>query len=222
MSMDLSSLNSIYSLIGSTYDATATSTTNSSSDSFQNFLLNALGTNSTSSTSSMSSLLDLYSNGGTNALLSGLSSSDSTSDMTSQLIASLKSSGMSSATNLTSLSNATSTTDAYTESLASTFQSQILNNMNAAKSNLQSSYDSYVKRMGENPTAAAKYRIEQMQQNINLIENYIASKSTNNDLLLGQQTGLDTINSEVKTSTNHSLVNQLNAKSAITQYMLNL
>ena len=221
MSMDLSSLNSISSLLGSTYGTNAATSPVTSGTSFENYLMNALGTNSATSTSGISSLLDQYSNGGTNALLSGLTSSSGTSDMASQLLSSLQASGTS-APGLTSLMNTTSTataTDAYTNSMANSFQSQLLNNMNAAKAKLQSSFDGFIERMGEKPSASAQYRIEQMQQNISLIENYMASKSTNNaDSLLGQLTGADS----AKAATNHSLVNQLDAKSALTQQMLNL
>ncbi|MCH7321937.1 hypothetical protein LZ480_08530 [Solibacillus sp. MA9] len=200
MSMDVSSLNSLTSLLGSTYGTNSATSANTSSTSFETYFLNALGTNSTGDTSSMSSLLDLYSNGGTNALLSGFTSTDSTSTIASQLLSNLQSSGTTDSS-LMKLNKATSATDNYTDSLTSGFQSQVLNNMNAAKAKLQSSYESYVERMGENPTAAAQYRIDQMKQNISVIENYIASKSANN---------VD------------SLVDQLDAKSALTQYMLNL
>ena len=220
MSMDLSSLNSINSLLGSTYGTAAATLPNTSGTSFENYLMNALGTNSASPASSVSSLLDTYSAGGANSLVSGLTSAGSTSDVASQLLSSLQSSGTS-APNLTSLYNTTNTSApaAYADGLTSSFQSQLLNNMNAAKAKLQSSFDGYIERMGEKPTASAQYRIEQMQQNISLIENYIASKSTNSaDGLLGQLTGTDS----TKAATNHSLVNQLDAKSALTQHMLNL
>lgn len=222
MSMDLSSLNSINSLLGSTYGTAAATTPNISGTSFENYLMNALGTGTNSATpaASVSSLLDMYSNGGANSLVNGLTSSGSTSDVASQLLSSLQSSGTSAA-NLTSLYNTpnTSAPAAYADGLTSTFQSQLLNNMNAAKAKLQSSFNGFIERMGETPNASAQFRIEQMQQNISLIENYIASKSTNStDALLGQLSGTDS----TKAATNHSLVDQLDAKSALTQYRLNL
>ena len=221
MSMDVSSLNSINSLLGSTYGTAAAAPAITSATSFDKYLMNALGTTSTTPASSVSSLLDMYSNGGASSLVSGLTGSGSTSDVASQLLSSLQSSGTgTSPANLTSLFNTqnTSPTATYTDGLASSFQSQLLNNMNAAKAKLQSSFDGYIERMGENPTASAQFRIEQMQQNISLIENYIASKSTTSaDGLLGQLTGTDSTK-----ATNDSLVNQLDAKSALTQHMLNL
>ena len=217
MSMDLSSLNSINSLLGSTYGTAAAAPAITSGTSFDKYLMNALGTNSAAPASSVTSLLDMYSNGGANSLVSGVTSSGSTSDIASQLLSSLQSSGTATP-NLTSIANSSAPT-AYADGLKSSFQSQLLNNMNAAKAKLQSSFDGFIERMGEKPTASAQYRIEQMQQNIGLIENFIASKSTNSaDGLLGQLTGKDS----AKAATNHSLVNQLDAKSALTQHMLNL
>ena len=221
MSMDVSSLNSINSLLGSTYGTAAAAPAITSATSFDKYLMNALGTTSTTPASSVNSLLDMYSNGGASSLVSGLTGSGSTSDVASQLLSSLQSSGTgTSSADLTSLFNTqnTSPTATYADGLASSFQSQLLNNMNAAKAKLQSSFDGYIERMGENPTASAQFRIEQMQQNISLIENYIASKSTTSaDGLLGQLTGTDSTK-----ATNDSLVNQLDAKSALTQHMLNL
>lgn len=218
MSMDVSSLNSINSLLGSTYGTAAAAPAITSGTSFDKYLMNALGTTSATPASSVSSLLDMYSNGGASSLVSGLTSSGSTSDIASQLLASLQSSGTA-APNATSLFNTAGVAPtAYADGLTSSFQSELLNNMNAAKAKLQSSFDGFIERMGETPTASAQYRIEQMQQNISLIENFIASKATTGaDGLLGQLTGADSAK-----ATNDSLVNQLDAKSALTQQMLNL
>ena len=114
-------------------------------------------------------------------------------------------------------------TDTFASSLSNSFQAQILNNMNAAKAKLQNSYTSYVERAGENPTVAAKLRMEQMQQNMQIVDNYIGSKSsdssTNNqyDALLSQLSG-----STGATSTSQSLLDQFDAKSSLSQYLLNL
>lgn len=220
MTMDISSLYSIDRLLGSTYGTNAAASTNKSSTSFENYLLNALGANNANSTSSsVSSLFNLYANGGTKALLGGLTSSDAASPLASQLLSSLQISGKTDSS-LMNWNNPVSTTDQYADYLTKSVQSQMLTNMSAAKSKLQSSFDSFVERMGENPTAAARGRMEQMKQNISVIENYIASKSANNmDALIGQQTGSAQVDATAK---KQSLVDQLNAKSAVTQYMLDL
>lgn len=225
MSMDLSSLNSINSLLGSTYGSTNTATQATPSSSFENYLMNALGGQTSSTNTSTSPLSDLLSGSSTTSLLNGLTSSSSSSDTVSQLIQSLQSSGSTDASvnNLYNSSATNAATDTFASSLSNSFQAQILNNMNAAKAKLQNSYTSYVERAGENPTVAAKLRMEQMQQNMQIVDNYIGSKSsdssTNNqyDALLSQLSG-----STGAASTSQSLLDQLDAKSSLSQYLLNL
>lgn len=232
MSMDLSSLNSIMSLLGTSNGAAATSTQSTSNANFEDFLMNALGGSQSPTKTSDSSLFDLISGSSTTSLLNGLNSSGNTNDIASQLIQSLQTSSTSSTDSSTSLNNlfnstssTTSTdsanaTDMFASSLTNNFQAQIMKNMSAAKAKLQTNFDGYVQRAGENPTEAAKLRMEQMQQNINTVSNYMTTKSADSsatnqyDTLLSQLT-----NGTTNTS---SLLDQLDAKSSLSQYLLNM
>ena len=231
MSMDLSSVNSIMSLLGTSTGTAATSTQSTLSANFEDYLMNALGGSQNSTKTSESSLFDLISGSSTTSLLNGLNSSGNTNDIASQLIQSLQTSSTSStdsSANLNNLFNSTSSassidstnaTDMFASSLTNNFQAQIMKNMSAAKAKLQTNYDSYVQRAGENPTEAAKLRMEQMQQNINTVSNYMTTKSAESSPTNQYDTLLSQLTSG---TTNSSLLDQLDAKSSLSQYLLNM
>lgn len=220
MSMDLSSLNSIYSLLGSTYGTTPATTQSSTSASFEDYLMNALGGQQSSNNRNDASLFNLISGSSTTSLLNGLTSTGNSNDIASQLIQSLQSPGTTSS-GVNNLYNPTTSaaSDMFSNSLTGNFQAQIMKNMSAAKAKLQSSYESYVERAGANPTDATKLRIEQMQKNIQLVDNYISTKSAESATTGQAGLPLNQLNGST-IPTSQSLLDQLNAKSSMSQYWL--
>ena len=131
--------------------------------------------------------------------------------------------------------------------LQSSFQTTMMQNMNAAKAKLQTSYEDFVSKIGDNPNEAAKLRMTQMQQNIDIVSDFIAGKTSSatnsekelSDLLgsnesvnaadllnqlKGNSTLLDWLTKSSNTSNNASsqdLLNQLSASGSYYQNLLN-
>jgi len=61
--------------------------------------------------------------------------------------------------------------------LSSSFQTQLMSNLNMAKSKMQQGYLDFVSRVGENPSEAAIARIEEMKMNMQSIDQFINTKS---------------------------------------------
>ncbi|MGN7476296.1 hypothetical protein ACTHOQ_00460 [Solibacillus silvestris] len=197
---DLSLLGQINGLINPAYyQAKSASFTGGTSANFEDYLMNALNNKEKTTGTNSGALFELLSSSSATPLLNGLNSTENTNDFASILIRNLQQPQkenfyMSDYNNVDH-----SLTQSYAGGLMNNFQAQMLNSMNAAKEKLQSSYSSYVERAGENPNAAAKLRIEQMQKNIGHIEQFIQSKTANNE---------------------NALLQQLNAKSSLTQHLL--
>ena len=197
MTINMSSLSSIYGLLGST-SSTSSNQTTSSTANFEDYLMNALNGNTSTDKTNAISLYDTISNSGSSSLLSGLMSSGSSTDASLNALSGYDVYGALMGNNSSS-NNAFSTTgassDIFSNYLASSFQATMLKNMNAAKAKLQHSYEDYVTKIGDNPSEAAKLRMEQMQQNISVVDEYISGKTTSSSA----QNGLvnDSQNSDI-------------------------
>lgn len=216
MAIDLSSLNSIYSLLGTSYGTSNTQNTQSTAN-FEDYLMNALNASKTQETQSTNGLYDLISNSGNTSVLSGLMNSGNGMDAMGGYDAYAALMGGSNDTTTNPFGNATSSTsDAFSNYLQSSFQSTMMKNMNAAKAKLQMSYEDFAVKIGDNPNEAAKLRMTQMAQNIEVVSDFIAGKtpsvgSTETDLsnLLGN-------NESVNAS---DLLNQLQGNSTLLDWL---
>lgn len=206
MFSNLSSPSSISGLLNSTSNLTNAATVNQSTQAnFEDHLMNALNQKDKTTNTGSSALFDLLSNSSATSLLNGLNSTAGTNEFASMLIQNLQQpkTNQFSLTGFENVNN--SLTDSYATGLMNNFEAQMLNQMNAAKSKLQTSFSNYVERAGENPTAAAKLRIEQMQQNIAHLDQFIGKRTSANG-----------------SSNTDSLLNQLNANGALTKSFVNL
>ena len=90
-----------------------------------------------------------------------------------------------------------STSDYFNDVLTSSLQSQITGMMTSAKENLENNMNAYTARMGDNRSEGVQQTIERMQSNISSLDNFISQRKTEN-----------------------SLLEALNAKSSLTQYLI--
>ena len=202
---NLSLPSSVIGMLNSTYNTTNGTMFNKGTQAnFEDYFMDALNQKDQTTKTSSSALFDLLSNSGTTSLLNGLNSTAGTNEFASMLIQNLQQpkTNQFSLTGFENVNN--SLTDSYATGLMNHFEAQMLNQMNAAKTKLQTSYSSYVERAGENPTAAAKLRIEQMQQNIAHLDQFIEKRTSTNGL----------INKD-------TLLDQLNANAAMTKSYFN-
>lgn len=202
---NLSLPSTIIGMLNTTNNATNASLFNQSTQAnFEDYLMNALNQKDKTTNTSSSSLFDLLSNSSATSLVNGLNSTAGTNEFASKLIQNLQQ-PKSDQFSLDGFENVNNLlTDTYATGLMNQFEAQMLNQMNAAKTKLQTSYSSYVERAGENPTAAAKLRIEQMQQNIAHLDQFIEKRTSTNGL----------INKD-------TLLDQLNANAAMTKSYFN-
>lgn len=161
--MDISTINSLYSRL---FNSNANSTIASSLGSnFADYFLNATSAKDAQGRDKTNSLFDDLSGFGTSSALQGLlSGQGNNSPITSYLQA-------------TTSGNATST-DTFSTYLQSNFQAQQLTILSGAKEKLAAQVKDFEEAMGDNPTEAMKYRLEQMQKNSSTVENYLADKQS--------------------------------------------
>ncbi len=98
---------------------------------------------------------------------------------------------------LSNFTDARTSNEQLGNTLMQSFQNQMLNTLTAAKANLQKNAESYAEKMGDAPSDAATMRLKQMQQNVSMMDQFIAQKQTQNPLL-----------------------DQLNQNSSLTQYLI--
>lgn len=186
MAIDISTLNSIYnSYIGTSNSSSITS--NSTGTSFIDTLLKE------------SSALDKL-NG--NSILPTLLTNNSSSTLQSLLTN--KTNTDNSSTYLeTSIfdTNEGETKDTFIETLQSQFQASQLKLLNSAKSNLEAQRETFIEKNADNLSSATKARLEEMQHNISLLEQFISTKTS-------------------EASTQNSLLNALSANASLTQSLL--
>lgn len=193
MTIDISSLSSIYgSLLGTSSGSNILSGT-SGSTSFADYFLNATSTSSTSDNTQNSLYSELSSFGTSGALQSLLGG---TTDTSSAISAYLSTSSTS------NYGDETTATDTFSNFLQSNFQAQQMKMMSGALERLQLQTTTYQTSMGENPNDAAKLRLEQMTKNVEALQGYMTQKQT-------------------ELSTNNTLLDQLQANSSYQQYIAN-
>ena len=190
MKIDLSSLQSIL-----TSNSNLTSNVfgaNTSTTSFENYFLNALS--SKQNEQNMNPLYkDLSSFGSSSALSTLLSSNVNNS--------SLITSYLNSANGNTSYFDEQAMQNTFTSYLQSNFQAKQMDLLASAKEKLNVKATEYKEQIGDNPSEAEKFRLQQMNKNVEQLTNYFKQKNEANTM-------------------NQTLLSQLQNSSALSQYLL--
>ena len=201
MAMDIADLLSISG--SSLFNTTSSNQTNTSSGAdFSNFLLNAVsnpGASSSVNGDMLSSAVSSMSSNLAQGLLSGGSSGSPLTDYTNDAAngaSSVFSSTIDPAGSADMFGTST-TSDYFNDVLTSSLQSQITGMMTSAQENLENNMNAYTARMGDNRSEGMQQTIERMQSNISSLDNFISQRKTEN-----------------------SLLEALNAKSSLTQYLI--
>ncbi|MEK4628839.1 hypothetical protein MKZ17_11585 [Solibacillus sp. FSL R7-0682] len=190
MKIDLSSLQSIL-----TSNSNLTSNVfgaNTSTTSFENYFLNALS--SKQNEQNMNPLYkDLSSFGSSSALSTLLSSNVNNS--------SLITSYLNSANGNTSYFDEQAMQNTFTSYLQNNFQAKQMDLLASAKEKLNVKATEYKEQIGDNPSEAEKFRLLQMNKNVEQLTNYFKQKNEANTM-------------------NQTLLSQLQNSSALSQYLL--
>lgn len=190
MKIDLSSLQSIL-----TSNSNLTSNVfgaNTSTTSFENYFLNALS--SKQNEQNMNPLYkDLSSFGSSSALSTLLSSNVNNS--------SLITSYLNSANGNTSYFDEQAMQNTFTSYLQNNFQAKQMDLLASAKEKLNVKATEYKEQIGDNPSEAEKFRLQQMNKNVEQLTNYFKQKNEANTM-------------------NQTLLSQLQNSSALSQYLL--
>lgn len=245
MTIDLSSINSIYSLLGT---STSANTQTKPTANFEDYLMDALNPVNKKDKNSNNGLYDFMANTGNTNVLNGLMDSGNGLTAIGGYDAYMALMGNSNDTSINPYGTAASVNkDAFSDYLQSSFQATMMKNMNAAKAKLQISYEDYVAKIGDNPNEAATFRKAQMEQNIAMVSDFIAGKtpsvgntekelldllggnnvSVNTSDLLNQLKGNSTLLDWLTKSSNNTssnpqdLLNQLTASGNYYQNLLN-
>lgn len=190
MKIDLSSLQSIL-----TSNSNLTSNVfgaNASTTSFENYFLNALS--SKQNEQNMNTLYkDLSSFGSSSALSTLLSSNVNNS--------SLITSYLNSANGNTSYYDEQAMQNTFTSYLQNNFQAKQMDLLASATEKLNVKATEYKEQIGDNPSEAEKFRLQQMNKNVEQLTNYFKQKNEANTM-------------------NQTLLSQLQNSSALSQYLL--
>ena len=190
MKIDLSSLQSIL-----TSNSNLTSNVfgaNTSTTSFENYFLNALS--SKQNEQNMNPLYkDLSSFGSSSALSTLLSSNVNNS--------SLITSYLNSANGNTSYYDEQAMQNTFTSYLQNNFQAKQMDLLASATEKLNVKATEYKEQIGDNPSEAEKFRLQQMNKNVEQLTNYFKQKNE-------------------ATTMNQTLLSQLQNSSALSQYLL--
>lgn len=201
MAMDIADLLSISG--NSLFKTTSSNQTNTSSGAgFSNFLLNAVsnpGASSSVNEDILSSAVSSISANLAEGLLSGGSSGSSLTDYMNNAANGANSvfSSTIDPAGSADMFGTSTTSDYFSDVLTSSLQSQITGMMTSAKDNLENNMNAYTSRMGDNRSEGVQQTIERMQSNISSLDNFISQRKTEN-----------------------SLLDALNAKSSLTQYLI--
>ena len=201
MSIDISSLLSVYnsSLLNKTSSSNSKNT--AMNTNFSDYLMDVLSNrNSATSTDENALYKTLTSSTNSNntlqaMLASGSSSTDLTQYLSNYTGDSNTNPVLSSYFNNT---NDTKNSEYYSDTLTSSFETKMMSVLTGAKSKLENNMTQYADKMGDNKSEAVQQTLTRMQNNISVLENYLSQKSTENGLM-----------------------NALNANSSLTQYLVN-
>lgn len=198
MSIDISSLMSVYngSLLNKTFPNPINVMKNTN---FSDHLLDVLANRTSTASKDENALYKtLTSSTNANSLQAMLASGSTSTALTPYLT---NYAGDSSTSPILS-SNFDSTNTAknseyLSNTLTSSFETQMMNVLTSAKTKLQNNMTQYAEKMGDNKSEAVQQTLTHMQNNISVLENYLSERSTENGLM-----------------------NVLNSNSSLTQYLI--
>ena len=197
MSIDISSLLSVYnsSLLNKTSSSNSKNT--AMNTNFSDYLMDVLSNrNSATSTDENALYKTLTSSTNSNNTLQAMLASGSSSTDLTQYLSNYT--GDSSTNAIFNNTNQAKNSEYYSDTLTSSFETKMMSVLTGAKSKLENNMTQYADKMGDNKSEAVQQTLTRMQNNISVLENYLSQKSTENGLM-----------------------NALNANSSLTQYLVN-
>ena len=199
MAIDFSNVNSVFSKY--TAGEMSASELANSLPNFEDYILSAQDASRNKKQKNENSLYQLISNSSNSSVMQSLLGSKNSAVLMKYMDSDKMSSSLSPFTTNTTGSSTTLTTEMFSDYLQSNFSATMLKSMNDAKTKLQADYEAFRAANRDNNSEAVKARIDQMQQNIEAVQQFIDSKTN-------------------KTSANEQLRNQLSTNSAYLQYSL--
>ncbi len=197
MSIDISSLLSVYnsSLLNKTSSSNSKNT--ATNTNFSDYLMDVLSNrNSATSTDENALYKTLTSSTNSNNTLQAMLASGSSSTDLTQYLSNYT--GDSSTNAIFNNTNQAKNSEYFSDTLTSSFETKMMNVLTGAKTKLEDNMTTYAEKMGDNKSEAVQQTLTRMQNNISVLENYLSQKSTENGLM-----------------------NALNANSSLTQYLVN-
>ena len=197
MSIDISSLLSVYnsSLLNKTSSSNSKNT--AMNTNFSDYLMDVLSNrNSATSTDENALYKTLTSSTNSNNTLQAMLASGSSSTDLTQYLSNYT--GDSSTNAIFNNTNQAKNSEYYSDTLTSSLETKMMSVLTGAKSKLENNMTQYADKMGDNKSEAVQQTLTRMQNNISVLENYLSQKSTENGLM-----------------------NALNANSSLTQYLVN-
>ena len=197
MSIDISSLLSVYN--SSLLNKTSSSNSNNTAmnTNFSDYLMDVLSNrNSATSTDENALYKTLTSSTNSNNTLQAMLASGSSSTDLTQYLSNYT--GDSSTNAIFNNTNQAKNSEYYSDTLTSSLETKMMSVLTGAKSKLENNMTQYADKMGDNKSEAVQQTLTRMQNNISVLENYLSQKSTENGLM-----------------------NALNANSSLTQYLVN-
>jgi len=196
MSIDISSLLSVYnsSLLNKTSSSNSKNT--AMNTNFSDYLMDVLSNrNSATSTDENALYKTLTSSTNSNNTLQAMLASGSSSTDLTQYLSNYT--GDSSTNAIFNNTNQAKNSEYFSDTLTSSFETKMMNVLTGAKTKLENNMTTYAEKMGDNKSEAVQQTLTRMQNNISVLENYLSQKSTENGLM-----------------------NALNANSSLTQYLV--
>ena len=197
MSIDISSLLSVYnsSLLNKTSSSNSKNT--AMNTNFSDYLMDVLSNrNSATSTDENALYKTLTSSTNSNNTLQAMLASGSSSTDLTQYLSNYT--GDSSTNAMFNNTNQAENSEYYSDNLTSSLETKMMSVLTGAKSKLENNMTQYADKMGDNKSEAVQQTLTRMQNNISVIENYLSQRSTENGLM-----------------------NALNSNSSMTQYLIN-
>jgi|GEM_PF-6560295 len=197
MSIDISSLLSVYnsSLLNKTSSSNSKNT--AMNTNFSDYLMDVLSNrNSATSTDENALYKTLTSSTNSNNTLQAMLASGSSSTDLTQYLSNYT--GDSSTNAIFNNTNQAKNSEYFSDTLTSSFETKMMNVLTGAKTKLENNMTTYAEKMGDNKSEAVQQTLTRMQNNISVLENYLSQRSTENGLM-----------------------NALNANSSLTQYLVN-
>lgn len=210
MSIDFSNISSIQSYL-TQFGAGVGATTNPTAN-FSDYFMQAIDqSKATEQQKETNGLYDLFAGSANSSAMQGLLGLGDNNILTQYLQGSGTSvnSLTGSSTNMNGINSATdSTADLFSNYLQSNFQAKVSSTLTSAKSQLQVNLEAFKAEHIGNDNELVKLRMNQMEQNVSLLDNYLAGNTTSS-------TGTST------SSTNDQLMQHLNNNAAYSKFLYN-